>query len=217
MSNGKSIHKKLLRQESETDSSMTHPSSEIYLPSRVNSLEDWLTSLQVDSPANHTALQEPEDLLRIPETNVQTRSELFVKWLPDMSSWRTWHTLLSSSVDERTPSYGGVVVGQLTEIGYDCFWEVMGADDVGAPHRRKRWFCFGVLVNPNDTGDIPPQRRTDRDREKEDQGRQGLALSEPTGSDSQLVVTPQARDYKDTMNSQPNQQEHLMDTIRAHW
>jgi DNA (cytosine-5)-methyltransferase 1 len=101
--------------------------------------------------------------------------------------------LLSSSVDERTPSYGGVVVGQLTEIGYDCFWEVMGADDVGAPHRRKRWFCFGVLGNPNDTGNIPPQRRTDRDREKEDQGRQGLALSEPTGSDSQLADSASER------------------------
>jgi DNA (cytosine-5)-methyltransferase 1 len=59
--------------------------------------------------------------------------------------------LLSSSVDERTPAYGGVVVGQLTEIGYDCFWEVVGADDVGAPHRRKRWFCIGVAYS-NGTG-----------------------------------------------------------------
>ena len=60
--------------------------------------------------------------------------------------------LLSSSVDERTPAYGGVVVGQLTEIGYDCFWEVVGADDAEAPHRRKRWFCFGVLADSNGTG-----------------------------------------------------------------
>jgi len=60
--------------------------------------------------------------------------------------------LLSSSVDERSPAYGGVVVGQLTEIGYDCFWEVVGADDAGAPHRRKRWFCFGVLADSNGTG-----------------------------------------------------------------
>ena len=55
--------------------------------------------------------------------------------------------ILSSRVDERTPAYGGVVVGQLTEIGYDCFWEVVGADDASAPHRRKRWFCFGVLAD----------------------------------------------------------------------
>ena len=60
--------------------------------------------------------------------------------------------LLSSSVDERTPAYGGVVVGQLTEIGYDCFWEVVGADDAEAPHRRKRWFCFGVLADSKGIG-----------------------------------------------------------------
>ena len=48
-----------------------------------------------------------------------------------------------------TPSYGGVVVGQLAEAGYDCFWQIIGADDVGAPHRRKRWLCLGVLADPD--------------------------------------------------------------------
>ena len=48
-----------------------------------------------------------------------------------------------------TPSYGGVVVGELAEAGYDCFWQIIGADDVGAPHRRKRWLCFGVLADPD--------------------------------------------------------------------
>jgi DNA (cytosine-5)-methyltransferase 1 len=34
---------------------------------------------------------------------------------------------------------GGVrVIGDLTELGYDCRWGIVGADDVGAPHRRKR-------------------------------------------------------------------------------
>ena len=47
-----------------------------------------------------------------------------------------------------TPSYGGVVVGELAEAGYDCFWQIIGADDVGASHRRKRWLCFGVLADP---------------------------------------------------------------------
>lgn len=32
----------------------------------------------------------------------------------------------------------GRVLGDLSEIGYDAKWLVMGADDVGAPHRRKR-------------------------------------------------------------------------------
>ena len=30
------------------------------------------------------------------------------------------------------------VIGDLTEMGYDCKWTVMGAADVGAPHQRDR-------------------------------------------------------------------------------
>ena len=52
--------------------------------------------------------------------------------------------ILSSSVDERTPAYGGTVVGELAQIGYGVHWRTIGADDVGAPHRRKRWWCIGV-------------------------------------------------------------------------
>ena len=33
---------------------------------------------------------------------------------------------------------GTRVIGDLAEIGYDCEWQIVGADDVGAPHRRKR-------------------------------------------------------------------------------
>ena len=32
----------------------------------------------------------------------------------------------------------GRVLGDLAELGYDAEWCVLGADDVGSPHRRKR-------------------------------------------------------------------------------
>ncbi len=51
--------------------------------------------------------------------------------------------------NEEHQAMGGVVVGELAEAGYDCFWQIIGADDVGAPHRRKRWLCFGVLADPD--------------------------------------------------------------------
>ena len=35
------------------------------------------------------------------------------------------------------------VTGELSEIGYDCRWTVMGADDVNAPHQRKRTWLVG--------------------------------------------------------------------------
>jgi DNA (cytosine-5)-methyltransferase 1 len=52
--------------------------------------------------------------------------------------------LLSASSDGGTPAYGGTVVGELAQIGYSVHWRTIGADDVGAPHRRKRWWCIGV-------------------------------------------------------------------------
>ena len=41
------------------------------------------------------------------------------------------------------------VIGDLAEIGYDARWTIMGADDCGAPHRRKR---IWILAYPNNTG-----------------------------------------------------------------
>ena len=55
--------------------------------------------------------------------------------------------ILTASRKRGTPSYGAVVVGELAEEGYVVRWETLGADDVGAPHRRKRWLCIGVLAD----------------------------------------------------------------------
>lgn len=37
----------------------------------------------------------------------------------------------------------GIILGDLAEMGYDAKWGVCGADDVGAPHRRKRIWIVG--------------------------------------------------------------------------
>ena len=52
--------------------------------------------------------------------------------------------ILSASSDGGRPAYGGTVVGELASLGYSVHWQTIGADDVGAPHRRKRWWCIGV-------------------------------------------------------------------------
>lgn len=43
----------------------------------------------------------------------------------------------------------GRVLGDLAEIGYDAVWTVLGADDIGAPHRRKR---IWILANARHIG-----------------------------------------------------------------
>lgn len=35
------------------------------------------------------------------------------------------------------------VLGDVTEMGYDCRWGIVGADDTGAPHRRDRFWMWG--------------------------------------------------------------------------
>lgn len=44
--------------------------------------------------------------------------------------------------------YIRTIYGDLAEAGYNARWCVLGADDCGAPHRRKRWW---VVANSNKT------------------------------------------------------------------
>jgi site-specific DNA-cytosine methylase len=49
---------------------------------------------------------------------------------------------LLSGDDEGRQPYVYTVLRDLAEEGFDAEWEIVGADDAGASHRRKRWFCF---------------------------------------------------------------------------
>lgn len=39
------------------------------------------------------------------------------------------------------------VLGSLAEVGFDAEWTCVRASDVGAPHRRERWFCLAYAAN----------------------------------------------------------------------
>lgn len=40
------------------------------------------------------------------------------------------------------PTVWRPVLTCMSELGYDCHWIILGANQVGAPHRRNRWFCL---------------------------------------------------------------------------
>ena len=44
--------------------------------------------------------------------------------------------------------YFGNVLGDLAALGFDAEWCVLGADDVGAPHRRKRLWILAYAARP---------------------------------------------------------------------
>lgn len=46
----------------------------------------------------------------------------------------------------------GCVLGDLAEIGYDAEWMVLGADEVGAPHERKRMWILAEASDFNQSG-----------------------------------------------------------------
>ncbi len=61
--------------------------------------------------------------------------------------WTELHRIISEvrpkyALIENVPALtfrgGARVIADLTEIGYDTEWQIVGANDVGAPHRRKR-------------------------------------------------------------------------------
>jgi len=43
-------------------------------------------------------------------------------------------------------SYIRRIYGDLAEAGYNARWCMLGADDCGAPHRRKRWWCVAESI-----------------------------------------------------------------------
>lgn len=53
------------------------------------------------------------------------------------------------------------VLGDLAELGYDAKWGVVGADDAGAPHRRKRFWLWGT--RHESTGGADPHPHSDGD------------------------------------------------------
>ncbi len=70
--------------------------------------------------------------------------------------WREMHRIINEvrpefAFLENSPLLVGRglarILGDLAEIGYDAEWLVLGADDVGAPHVRKRIWILGVDRN----------------------------------------------------------------------
>lgn len=89
--------------------------------------------------------------------------------------------LLSATVDDesgRSIHYFGTILRDLAESGYDLKWTVLGADDVGAPHHRKRLWILGVHADTKHNGHLTlPKFRGDEaasdSRRKEESNRTG--------------------------------------------
>ena len=62
-----------------------------------------------------------------------------------------------------------VVLGDLAEMGYDARWCILGADDIGAPHRRKRIWILALANLQHGFGRPEPQQPAGDSRQSRDQ------------------------------------------------
>ena len=56
----------------------------------------------------------------------------------------------------------GDVLGSLASLGYDAEWDCLRASDVGAPHRRERWFLLGWRRDVGDGAGVADAERVGR-------------------------------------------------------
>ena len=78
-----------------------------------------------------------------------TRSGLWFYFRDAIRTLRPRYVLLENVAAIATAGGGlDVVLGSLAEVGFDAEWGMLRASDVGAPHRRERWFCVAYPDGP---------------------------------------------------------------------
>ena len=127
----------------------------------------------------------------IDEKGNKTRSGLWFEMHRIISEVRPRFALIEN-VPMLTLRGGTRVIADLTSIGYDCEWQIVGADDVGAWHRRKR---IWIVAYPNNYGWDKPRCKeicSEDDGRKENKsiGRTCTDDIEPQNSDGRVRERP---------------------------
>jgi len=80
-----------------------------------------------------------------------TRSGLFFELMRVVREIRPTFIFLEN-VSAITQRGMDTVLAEVFKAGYDARWTTIRASDVGARHRRERWFCLGYLSNTTGVG-----------------------------------------------------------------
>jgi len=81
----------------------------------------------------------------------------------------------------------GTVLGNLAEMGYNARWCVLGADDAGAPHRRKRIWILAYSSGSTDSTNSRAQRK--EESLQGECGKEGCARgANRTGANSEVLA-----------------------------
>lgn len=109
----------------------------------------------------------------------------------------------------------GRVVGDLSDLGYDCRWHGLRAADVGAPHGRFRVFVVATDTRSEERDRWPRLRPAGARFGRGRPGHGGREADGPAGGGLNLP-TPSARDYKDhTIRQEPHRPGDVDTLARA--
>lgn len=84
----------------------------------------------------------------------------------------------------------GRVLGDLATMGFDARWGVLGADDCGAPHERKRMW---IVANANGARELQPQGRERNERRRVSNSRAQMADPDSNDQDGRRRVVQMGR------------------------
>ncbi len=117
------------------------------------------------------------------ETGEKTRSGLWFEMLRIISEVRPRFALIEN-VPMLTIRGGTRVIADLTKIGYDAEWTIIGADDVGAWHKRKRiWIVSYPRCSHGERNKV-------REKFKEQiKKKNAIKSKRPTKWDSKRIIT----------------------------
>ncbi|WP_363324837.1 DNA cytosine methyltransferase [Eleftheria terrae] len=128
------------------------------------------------------------------------RSGLWAEMARIVGEVRPRHVFVENSPALRTRGLGRVL-GDLAALGYDCRWTVLGAADVGAPHRRDRFWL--VATDAHGTAQRHEPQSVGQCR--------GAALAGDNGA-ARIVADPDRERQSQSQGGQRNERRWLGDS-----
>ena len=94
-----------------------------------------------------------------------TKSRLFYELIRICGAIRPRYIFL-----ENSPAITGRGLGaclkEIAALGYDAAWDCISAGQLGAPHRRARWWCLCYFPNANGKRELQPKRLVENVRRR---------------------------------------------------
>ena len=137
----------------------------------------------------------------------ETRSGLFYELIRIVRMVRPKYVILEN-VAAILNNGLGIVLGELSEAGYDAEYAVISASSLGACHQRSRWFCVAInreFAYPNNNGPSTSENQTSQS--------QGGSESRDTETVQLNASDPDSLQRLDVLRQKPEKRQETQQGI----